>query len=85
MLQYAHTWDNYALSILYLRILIGIHRSIGIKNKFIILFMKLLVQNIHLNPCKRISIEMTIQKFDILIDSLEPKDYKEVINNLTST
>jgi hypothetical protein len=84
MLQYAHTWDNHALSILYLRILIGIHRSIGIKNKFIILFMKLLVSNIHLNPCKRFSIGMTIEKFNILLDSLEPKDYKEIINNLMS-
>lgn len=85
MLQYAHTWDNYALSILYLRILIGIHRTIGVKNKFIILFMKLLVSNIHLNPYKRFSIGMTINNFDILLDSLEPKDYKEVINNLMST
>ncbi len=85
MLQYSHTWDNYALSILYLRILIGIHRSIGIKNKFIILFMKLLVQNIHLTPCKRFSIEITIEKFDSILDSLEPKDYKEIINHLTST
>jgi hypothetical protein len=84
ILQFANTWDNYALSILYLRILIGIYRSIGIKNKFIILFMKLLVTNIHLNPLKRFSIEMTIEKFDILLDSLEPKDYKEVINNLAS-
>ena len=85
MLQYAHTWDNYSLSILYLRILIGLHKSIGIKNKFIILFMKLLVQNIHLNPLKRLSIDMTINKFDSILDSLEPKDYKEIINNLMSS
>jgi len=85
ILQYAHTWDNYALSILYLRILIGIYRSICVKNKFIILFMKLLVNNIHLNPLNRYSVNMTINKFDILLDNLESKDYKEVIDNLTST
>jgi hypothetical protein len=84
MLQYAHTWDNYSLSILYLRILIGIHKSIGIKNKFIILFMKLLVSNIHLNPFKRFSIDMTINHFDSLLDSIEPKLYKEVINSLSA-
>jgi hypothetical protein len=84
MLQYAHTWDNYSLSILYLRILIGIHKSIGIKNKFIILFMKLLVSNIHLNPFKRFSIDMTINHFDSLLDSIEPKVYKEVINSLSA-
>ena len=85
ILQHAHTWDNYALSILFLRILIGIHRTIGIKNKFIILFMKLLVCNIHLNPCKRLSISQTIQQFNSLLDSLDPKDYKDVINSLVLT
>lgn len=83
MLQYSHTWDNYALSILFLRILIGIHRTIhNKKNKFIILFMKLLVGNIHLNPTKRLNIEETNKQFDVLLDSLEPNDYNEVIQNL---
>ena len=82
MLQYNNTWDNYALSIMFLRILIGLHRTIGIKNKFIIFFMKLLVSNIHLNPLKRLSIDSTTNKFNNLLDSLEPKDYKEVINEL---
>jgi hypothetical protein len=84
ILQYSNTWDNYALSILFLRILIGIHRSINKKNKFIILFMKLLVSNIHLNPLKRFSIDVTTNKFNNLLDNLEPKDYKEVINGLMS-
>ena len=82
ILQFVNTWDNYSLSILFLRILIGIHRSIGIKNKFIILFMKLLVGNIHLNPLKRLSIKITMEKFNALLNSLEPKDYKDVINGL---
>ena len=47
--------------------------------------MKLLVNNIHLNPLKRLSIDKTIYNFDCLLDSLEPKDYKDVINNLMST
>jgi hypothetical protein len=82
ILQYSHTWDNYALSISFLRMLIGIHRTIETKNKFIILFMKLLVHNIHCNPSKRMTIDLTIIKFDSLLDSLEPKDYKNVINAL---
>lgn len=84
ILRFSHTWDNYALSLLFLRILIGIHRTIQIKNKFIILFMKLLVSNIHLNPFKRGTIEMTTQSFNILLDSLEPKDYTDVINKLNN-
>ena len=81
-LQYSCTWDNYALSIMFLRILIGIHRSIDKKNKFIILFMKLLVSNIHLNPLKRCSVGSTTTQFNNLLDCLEPKDYKEVIDGL---
>ena len=84
ILQFSNTWDNYALSIMFLRILIGIHRTIDIKNKFIILFMKLLVSNIHLNPLKRLSIDSTTKQFNNLLDSLEPKDYKEVINLMST-
>jgi len=84
VLQFYNTWDNYSLSIMFLRILIGIHKTIQIKNKFIILFMKLLVCNINLNPLKRHSIEITTNKFESLLESLEPKDYKDIINNLMS-
>jgi hypothetical protein len=84
ILQFYNTWDNYALSIMYLRIFIGIHNSMQLEpgNKFIIFFMKLLVSNIHLNPLKRLSIDSTTNKFNNLLDSLEPKDFKEVINEL---
>lgn len=85
ILQYYSTWDNYALSILFLRIFIGIHRSIGIQNKFIILFMKLLVGNIHFNPLNRLSVSSTTNKFDAIMSSLDPKDYKDVLNCLTSS
>lgn len=84
ILKFSNTWDNYALSIMFLRILIGIHRTIDRKNKFIILFMKLLVSNIHLNPLKRLSIDSTTKQFNNLLDSLEPNDYKEVINLMSA-
>jgi len=82
VLSYSGTWDNYALSILYLRILIDIHHSIKIQNKFIILFMKLLVNNIHLNPFKRDTVENTIIKFEYIIDTINTFDYKQLIDNL---
>ena len=77
---YSSTWDNYALSILFLRILICIHKTINTQNKFIIYFMKLLVTNIHLNPLKRLSIATTTNKFEAILESIEPKDYKEVFD-----
>ena len=85
VLRYCKTWDNYALSILFLRILIGIHRAVEIQNKFIIYFMKLLVCNIHLNPLKRLPVDLTLNNFDTILDGLQPKDYKDIINNLMST
>ena len=85
ILQFSNTWDNYALSILFLRILIDIYKSIKIKNKFIILFMKLLVGNIHLNPLKRLSIDSTLEQFDTMLDGLERKDYKDIINCLCAS
>jgi len=86
ILQFYKTWDNYALSILYLRLLIDLHRKMIVKkNKFIILFMKLLVCNIHLNPLRRLTIDTTLIRFESILDSLEIKDYKEVIDNLVSS
>ena len=82
ILKYSRTWDNYALSLIFLRILIYIYRTCNKQNKFIILFMKLLVSCISLNPQKRLSINETTNKFNSLLDSLLPTDYIEIINNL---
>jgi len=82
ILTYGNTWDQYALSIMFLRILIYLHRSMKIQNKFIILFMKLLVTNISLSPSKRGSIQETTNKFEVIIDSLNPKDFKDIIQNI---
>ena len=82
MLQYAYTWDNCALSILFLRILTEIDKSLKIKNKFITLFIDLLVNNINLNPSKRLSIEMTMDKFNYLLDNIETKYYREIVDIL---
>ena len=89
ILQFYKTWDNYALSIMYLRVFIGIYKSIELSNqqisksnKFIILFMKLLVRNISLHPQKRYSIELTGNAFEDILHSLQPADYKDVIDNL---
>jgi hypothetical protein len=85
IIKYYCTWDNYALSILFLRMLINVHQSTKIKNKCILLWMKLLVNNIHIDPLKRLSIETSVNQFDTLLESLEPKDYKELLTHLMST
>jgi hypothetical protein len=82
ILTYSNTWDNYALSIVFLRILIYLHKCMKKQNKFIILFMKLLVSNIDLSPLKRLSFDETTNKFETIIDSLEPSELQEIIQNL---
>jgi hypothetical protein len=73
--KYAATWDNYALSICYLKIMIDLYYNNGSKgnnkrkkSKFLIQFMRLLVGNIHSNPLKRLLIKDTTNKFDILME-----------------
>lgn len=75
------TWDNYAISIVFLRILIGLHKSIKVNNKFIILFMKLLLGNINLDPSKRPSLDNTTQQFELLLNSLDIDDFRQLLKH----
>ena len=72
-MNYWETWDNYALSITYLRFL----RYLAIKgfyeNSFIKFLGKLLLQNIHPEPEKRLSLIDTTNTFNGFL-------YKEKIN-----
>ena len=82
MLQYALTWDNYALSICYLKIVIDLYlnssnnisKNKGKKSKFLIQFMRLLVTNIHSNPLKRLCVKDTTNKFAILMEECSLDD-----------
>ena len=82
IILYHTTWDNYALSIIYLNILIGIHKTIQKKNKFIVLFMRLLIENINPNPYKRNTVESTMQKFDFLVQDCDTDDLIGLIKEL---
>lgn len=85
VLRFSNTWDNYALSILFLRILIYINGNIRVKNKFIILFMKLLLSARHYNPCIRITSNNCGILFEKLLDDTDPNVYKDIINSLASS
>ena len=61
------TWDNYSLSIIYLKFVYFIIRSENgniLKNPFVIFITKLLLMNIHPNPEKRHPINETIKIFN---------------------
>ena len=86
IISYFKSWDNYALSILYLQIIIKIYKSIKNKNnKFIILFMKLLLKNISFNPEQRFSLKNTNSYFNDILNDISKNEYKEIIEALCYT
>ena len=82
---YKNTWDNYALSILFLDILLKIQKRIQTKTKnvFIMYFMKLLVENIHSNPKTRNSIKDTIEQFQKICYFMDVNTFKSLIKDLS--
>ena len=73
IMNYWKTWDNYALSITYLRFLRYLAINGFYENSFIKFMGKLLLQNIHPNPIKRLSLIDTTHTFNGFL-------YKEQIN-----
>jgi hypothetical protein len=74
-LKYWKTWDNYALSMVFLDILKNYFNKTD--NKFISYFMKLLVDNICLDPSKRCLPNISL--FEDMLQNLEFKDFREII------
>ena len=64
IMNYWNTWDNYALSITYLRFLRYLAMQGFYENSFIKFMGKLLLQNIHPNPNKRLSLVDTTHTFN---------------------
>ena len=78
-LKYWKTWDNYALSMVYLEILNDFKRS---DNKFISDFMKLLVGYTNLDPSKRGLFSLTL--FEDMLQQIDLKDFRELVSNATN-
>ena len=70
ILKYWHTWDNYALSLLYIKLLYYLIRNDSgkiIKNEFVSFFIELCLNNVHPNPKRRLSIQDTIKSFNLFL------------------
>ena len=63
------TFDNYSLSIMYLKFLSYIYDGNYEENRFVVYFTKLLLKNIDPNPENRLSITKTIQEFNGFLQS----------------
>ena len=64
LIEFYKTWDNYSLSILYLKTFEYIFSKGFERNSLIILFSQILATNINPDPSKRLSINETREKFN---------------------
>ncbi len=70
LLKFWKTWDNYSLSILYLKAIYYLNIGGYNNNNFINFFCEILLKNIHPNPLYRLSINETIKSFNgFLLDN----------------
>ena len=70
LLSFWKTWDNYSLSILYLKSIFYLNINGYSNNKFIVFLSEILLKNIHPNPNYRMSINETIKSFNgFLLDN----------------
>ncbi len=77
------TWDNYALSMLYLKIFLFININGFRENLFIVHFSKILLKNIHPNPNSRFDLTQNIHNFNKFFYS---KNYdKDTFENIKKT
>lgn len=82
VLQYWETWDAYALSICFLDKWVKIEKQIKTPNSFVFLFIKILLDTIHSNPEKRVSLKETTNKIEELCYQTEPEVYKQLLLGL---
>jgi serine/threonine protein kinase len=71
VINYWYTWDNYGLSIMYLKFLRYMNVEGYKDNNFIIFLSQILLKNIHPNPNKRLTTTQTWQSFNQFLYKLE--------------
>ena len=77
ILQFSSTWDQYALGISYLNLLLK--KSEGVKNiktsnNFVVMFLELLQETVHMIPLKRPTVTKTLAKYQQLIANCDIND-----------
>lgn len=82
--KYYDTWDNYALSIIYITIFHFIYPSFK-KNNFIEIMVEILLQNIHPDPEKRLKVKETVIVFnEKLLNFVNNVENYRFIKNINS-
>jgi len=81
LIQGWNTWDNYSLSVIYIKFIYYLTRSKNNKsldNSFVRFMTQLLVMNIHPNFSKRLSVQGTIKRFDEFLGSSNKADLESI-------
>ncbi len=85
LIKNCNTWDNYALSVMFLNIISFISSSGYTDSKFTIGLSKLLLLNFHPDGNKRLSFDETKKRYDALFSANETiLDYKKMLFNFNS-
>ena len=84
LLKFWKTWDNYSLSVLYLKSIYYLNIGGYEKNNFISFFCEILLKNIHPNPNYRLSINETLKSFNgfLLDNNINKKKNFDNLNKL---
>lgn len=82
--KFYKSWDNYAISIIYLKMYHYLFPSGFHRNAMLINFSQLLLLNINPNPLKRLNIEDTKTKFNNLfyLSNIDVNTYSQIIENM---
>jgi len=87
ILKFWNTWDNYSLSVIYLKFIYFIIRSNDksiFKNSFVRYFAELLLMNIHPDPTRRFTTDKTITMFNKYLYS-NPINKPEAFQDLSES
>ena len=68
LIPFSPTWDNFALSVLYLYVVEKVIRSYSLKNTFFNGWFSLLIKELDPEPSKRVSIKQTMEQFEHLYE-----------------
>lgn len=79
LIQYYYTWDNFSLSMMFFKFFNFIFERKFVKNNFLTVFTKILLQNIHPDPKLRFTVDKTFSK---LQNGLNKQNKKHDFNKL---
>ena len=82
LLKTSHTWDNYSLANIYIRIITKMYPDGFTNNPFIIDFIELLLNVINPNPDKRYGFSKCLDTFEDIITNNNYDSFNNIIDSL---